>query len=189
MTYLSYWFLKDFWWKESKFSWWLMQSNTSTNNSQRYQTHKIWKQSKPPKMHVLDRKSIVWIYGSRSQGGCKVGLSWGGISFIPLVWSLWEQEVHYTGSQERALHVQNTVWYRHPLHPSHLGMVQALSVLCLSPEIQKHSGSNCGVTTCSLFPPEKCWREQVWDRKRSAAFCRAGKQENFKVGGAAPWKV
>lgn len=47
------------------------------------------------------------------------------------------------------------------------------------------TGSNCGVTTCSLFPPEKCWREQVRDHVRSAAFCRAGKQENCQGGGSS----
>lgn len=48
------------------------------------------------------------------------------------------------------------------------------------------TGSNCGVTTCSLFPPEKCWREQMWDHVRSAAFCRAGKQENCWGGESSP---
>lgn len=47
------------------------------------------------------------------------------------------------------------------------------------------TGSNCGVTTCSLFPPEKCWREK-WDHVKIAAFCRAGKQENCQGEGSIP---
>lgn len=50
------------------------------------------------------------------------------------------------------------------------------------------TGPNCGVTTCSQFLLENCWREQVWDPTRSAAFCRAGKQENCQGGGSSPLK-
>lgn len=50
------------------------------------------------------------------------------------------------------------------------------------------TGSNCGGTTCSLFPLENCRREQVWDHVRSAVLCRAGKQENCQGGGSSPLK-
>ena len=44
------------------------------------------------------------------------------------------------------------------------------------------TGSNCGVTPCSCSPSEKDWRGQVWDRDRSAASCRAGKQKHCQGG-------
>lgn len=106
---------------------------------------------------------------------------------LPLVWSLWEQEVHHTGSQESTLHVQNT-WYWHSLHLFHLRMVQALNIPCPSPGLYRLTltGSKCGITTCSLFPPEQCWREQMQDHVRSAAFWRAGKQESHQGEGSSP---
>lgn len=129
---------------------------------------------------------IVWTPGSRSQEGCKVESSWGRISFIPLVWSLWEQEVHHRDSRKGS-----------PREKYNVVLTSSSSFLPVHGTGPQHSmpkpwdtetltGSNCGVTTCSLFPPEKCWREQVQDHVRSAAFCRAGKQENCQGGGSSP---
>lgn len=101
----------------------------------------------------------------------------GRISFLPLMWSLWEPEVHLAGNQGRAVHLQNTRWHWHPLHPSHLFMVQDPTPKPWDRDTLINS--NWGVTPCSSSLPEKCWRGQVWDQDRSAASWHSSEAETL----------